>query len=50
VQPVAIEQLSCSRPVSAKTGLAMFDYAQLREELGLCPRLLFLAHRGELLK
>jgi hypothetical protein len=44
VQAVAIEQLSCSRPVSAKTWLAMFDYTQLREELGLCPRLLSLAH------
>ena len=27
-----------------------FDYAQLRKELGRLPRLLFLAHRGELLR
>jgi len=33
-----------------KTWLAVFDYAQLREELGRRPRLLFLAHRGELLR
>ncbi|HWO23573.1 MAG TPA: DEAD/DEAH box helicase family protein [Kofleriaceae bacterium] len=32
-----------------KTWLAAFDYAQLREELGRRPRLLFLAHRQELL-
>ncbi|MBA3542050.1 MAG: DEAD/DEAH box helicase family protein, partial [Deltaproteobacteria bacterium] len=33
-----------------KTWLAAFDYAQLREELGRRPRLLFIAHRAELLK
>jgi superfamily II DNA or RNA helicase/diadenosine tetraphosphate (Ap4A) HIT family hydrolase/HKD family nuclease len=33
-----------------KTWLAVFDYAQLREELGRRPRLLFLAHRAELLR
>src|SRR5262249_61360505 len=33
-----------------KTWLAVFDYAQLREELGRKPRLLFLAHRAELLR
>ena len=33
-----------------KTWLAAFDYAQLSEELGRRPRLLFLAHRGELLR
>lgn len=32
-----------------KTWLAAFDFAQLREELGRRPRLLFLAHRRELL-
>ncbi len=32
-----------------KTWLAAFDFAQLSEELGRCPRLLFLAHRRELL-
>jgi len=33
-----------------KTWLAAFDYAQLREKLGRRPRLLFLAHRSELLR
>lgn len=32
-----------------KTWLAAFDFAQLRQELGRRPRLLFLAHRRELL-
>jgi superfamily II DNA or RNA helicase/diadenosine tetraphosphate (Ap4A) HIT family hydrolase/SOS-response transcriptional repressor LexA len=32
-----------------KTWLAAFDFAQLREEIGRRPRLLFLAHRRELL-
>ena len=33
-----------------KTWLAAFDYKQLRDELGRRPRLLFLAHRAELLR
>jgi superfamily II DNA or RNA helicase/diadenosine tetraphosphate (Ap4A) HIT family hydrolase len=33
-----------------KTWLAAFDYRQLREEIGARPRLLFLAHRRELLR
>jgi superfamily II DNA or RNA helicase/diadenosine tetraphosphate (Ap4A) HIT family hydrolase len=33
-----------------KTWLAAFDYRQLREEIGARPRLLFVAHRRELLK
>jgi superfamily II DNA or RNA helicase/diadenosine tetraphosphate (Ap4A) HIT family hydrolase/SOS-response transcriptional repressor LexA len=33
-----------------KTWLAAFDHAQLRDELGRRPRLLFLAHRAELLR
>lgn len=33
-----------------KTWLAAYDYRQLREELGARPRLLFLAHRRELLR
>ncbi|MDP1823188.1 MAG: DEAD/DEAH box helicase family protein [Archangium sp.] len=32
-----------------KTWLAAFDHQQLREEMGAAPRLLFLAHRKELL-
>lgn len=33
-----------------KTWLAAFDHAQLQEELGRRPRLLFIAHRAELLR
>lgn len=33
-----------------KTWLAAFDFAQLREEIGRRPRVLFVAHRSELLK
>jgi superfamily II DNA or RNA helicase/diadenosine tetraphosphate (Ap4A) HIT family hydrolase len=33
-----------------KTWLAAFDLAQLWDELGRCPRLLFLAHRREILR
>ncbi len=33
-----------------KTWLAAFDYRQLRDEMGARPRLLFLAHRHELLR
>jgi diadenosine tetraphosphate (Ap4A) HIT family hydrolase len=33
-----------------KTWLAAFDYRQLRDEMGTRPRLLFLAHRRELLR
>ncbi len=33
-----------------KTWLAAFDYQQMREEIGKRPRLLFLAHRRELLR
>jgi superfamily II DNA or RNA helicase/diadenosine tetraphosphate (Ap4A) HIT family hydrolase len=33
-----------------KTWLSAFDYAQFREQLDYRPRLLFLAHRGELLR
>ena len=33
-----------------KTWLAAFDHAQLQTELGRCPRLLFIAHRAELLR
>jgi superfamily II DNA or RNA helicase len=33
-----------------KTWLAAFDYRQLHEEIGVRPRLLFLAHRQELLR
>jgi len=33
-----------------KTWLAAFDYRQLREEMGTRPRILFLAHRRELLR
>ena len=33
-----------------KTWLAAFDFAQLREEIGRRPRVLFIAHRSELLK
>lgn len=33
-----------------KTWLAAFDYGQLRDELGARPRLLFVAHRRELLR
>lgn len=33
-----------------KTWLAAFDYAQLAEQLGRLPRLLFVAHRAELLQ
>jgi len=33
-----------------KTWLAAFDYVQLQEELGRRPRLLFLAHRQEILR
>jgi superfamily II DNA or RNA helicase/diadenosine tetraphosphate (Ap4A) HIT family hydrolase len=62
---VQLEALACLRDARAsghrralfvlatglgKTWLAAFDYAQLREELGRRPRLLFLAHRGELLR
>lgn len=62
VQEEALEQLRYARDAGrrralvvlatglGKTALAAFDYQQLRESLGRRPRLLFLAHRRELLR